>query len=99
MSLQAEHKEGKHEAGQEQRLGRALVFLQPLSYLLDVEEEAPIIDVQGQEIGKLQVAIKVELVGNEVVAKLEKMSSRKAVPKDGEAADFAKYLSQPCKCR
>uniref|UniRef100_A0A7I4YDT7 Kinesin-like protein n=1 Tax=Haemonchus contortus TaxID=6289 RepID=A0A7I4YDT7_HAECO len=38
-------------------LGSAIVFLQPLAYLMDSEETYPIVDVQGNELGELSVML------------------------------------------
>lgn len=40
-----------YDPPEEQLIGRALIYLDPLSYLLEVEEATPIIDYKGQQKG------------------------------------------------
>ncbi|GBG24557.1 Hypothetical Protein FCC1311_007762 [Hondaea fermentalgiana] len=55
--------------------------------LLNVEDDAPIMDLSGQQIGKLHIKLELGYVGAMPVANFEQKSSTRVVPKDGESGE------------
>ncbi|WKX99065.1 hypothetical protein Q1695_014160 [Nippostrongylus brasiliensis] len=85
-------------------LGSAIVFLQPLAYLMDSEETYPITDCQGNELGELRVLLSPcnssgkELIGEyvddpkEIVGKsygfMVKIQSARGLPRRIDKSSF-----------
>jgi len=83
-------------------VGNVNVLLQPLAYMLDIDEDAPILDLNGQEIGKLRIEVHVESINAVPISKFEQRSSTLVIPKEGEASveqwagvDFDEFLGKP----
>lgn len=56
------NKDGEDDSANFSRVGHAMVLLEPLSFLLNITEEVPVLSLVGKEIGKLKVGIFIESV-------------------------------------
>uniref|UniRef100_A0A7S2RQB4 Uncharacterized protein n=1 Tax=Mucochytrium quahogii TaxID=96639 RepID=A0A7S2RQB4_9STRA len=78
-------------------IAQSMVYLKPLAYLLDIQENAPFIDFMGGQIGHLQVKLSFESINGNPV---ERFSSETPREEGGDnkqhwnGVDFEKFANQ-----
>lgn len=78
---------GKNEQPPGNLIGVCEILLQPLSMLLNIDEDAPVTDLSGQQIGKLHVNLELGHIGAAPVANFEQRSSTRLMPREGESVE------------